>query len=217
MFKHLYCIGVTIIPSTPRGDIVNLVQSVRSAALVLSVALAATAASAQVSTWKIDPVHSGIEFKIRHLGVSNVRGTFTHPTGVVHLDDKDITKSSVDASIDTTTVNTNEPARDKHLKSDAFFNVEKYPTMTFKSTSLTRSGGKLLLTGDLTLTGVTKPVTLTLDGPAAPQTDPKGVTRSGFSATGTLHRKDFNFGAGFGSAVLGDDVDFTIDIEMDKQ
>ena len=194
----------------------NLARKFRSTALVLAATLVAAAAPAQTSNWKIDPVHSGIEFKIRHLGVSNVRGTFTHPTGVVHLDDKDVTKSSVEATIDTTTVNTNEPNRDTHLKSPDFFNVAQFPTMTFKSTSLSKSGGKLMLTGDLTLAGVTKPVTLTLDGPAAPQTDAKGTTRSGFSATGTLHRSDFNFGPKFKAPVLGDDVDFTIDIEMDK-
>jgi polyisoprenoid-binding protein YceI len=195
----------------------NLIQKLRPAALLLAASLVAAAASAQTSTWKIDPVHSGIEFKIRHLGVSNVRGTFSHPTGMVRLDDKDISRSSVEATIDTTTVNTNEPARDTHLKSPDFFNVAQFPTMTFKSTGLSKSGGKLMLTGDLTLAGVTKPVTLTLDGPAPPQTDAKGMTRSGFSASGTLHRSDFNFGSKYKAPVLGDDVDFTIDIEMDKQ
>jgi polyisoprenoid-binding protein YceI len=198
----------------------NLVKAVGSTALVLAATLVAAVASAQTSTWKIDPVHSGIEFKIRHLGVSNVRGTLhlskTVP-GIVHLDDKDITKSSVEATIDASTVNTEEPARDNHLKSPDFFNVAQFPTLTFKSTSLSKSGGKLMLTGDLTLAGVTKPITLTLDGPATPQTDAKGTTRSGFSASGTLHRKDFNFGPKFSAPMLGDDVDFTIDIEMDKQ
>ncbi len=197
------------------------VKSLRSIALVLAATLIAAVApsqiKAQTSTWKIDPVHSGIEFKIRHLGVSNVRGTFTHPTGMVHLDEKDITKSSVEASIDTTTVNTNETARDTHLKSPDFFNVATYPTMTFKSTSIYKEGGKLMLKGDLTLAGVTKPVVLTLDGPAPPQTDAKGMTRSGFSASGTLSRKDFNFGPKFSPPTLGDEVSISIDIEMDKQ
>ncbi len=198
----------------------NIVKSLRPSALLLAATLVAVAASAQTSTWKIDTAHSDIEFKIRHMGVSNVRGTLhiaKEPAALVHLDEKDIAKSSVEVTIDATSVNTGEDARDKHLKTDAFFNVAKYPNITFKSTSLAKINGKLTLTGDLTLTGVTKPVTLILDGPAAPQTDAKGVTRSGFSATGTIHRKDFNFGSGFGSAVLGDDVDFTIDIEMDKQ
>jgi len=199
----------------------SFVKSLRSFALVLAATFLAAAApsqiTAQTAAWKIDPVHSGIEFKVRHLGVSNVHGSFTHPTGIVKLDEKDLAKSSVEATIDTTTVNTNEPARDTHLKSDTFFNVAKYPTMTFKSTSVYKEGGKWMLKGDLTLAGVTKPVVLTLDGPTAPQTDPKGVTRSGFSATGALSRKDFNFGSGFPSTVVGDEVSITIDVEMDKQ
>ena len=192
-------------------------KSLRSSSFVLAATLFAAAASAQTSTWKIDPVHSGVEFKVRHMGVSNVRGTFTKPTGFVHLDEKDITKSSVEATIDTTTVNTTEDARDKHLKSDAFFNVAVYPTITFKSTSIYKDGGKLMLKGDLTLDGVTKPITLALDGPSAPQTDAKGVTRSGFSASGTISRKDFNFGPNFAPPLVGDDVSISIDIEMDKQ
>ena len=190
---------------------------VRSAALILAAGLITTAASAQTSTWKIDPVHSGVEFRILHLGVSHVNGSFSKVTGVVHLDDKDVTHSSVEASIDVSTVNTNEPKRDDHLKSPEFFNLAQFPAITFKSTSLTHSGGKLILTGDLTLAGVTKPVTLTVDGPAAPQKGMGGAIVSGFSATGTLSRKDFNFGQKYTAPVLGDDVTFTIDIEMDKQ
>ena len=198
----------------------NIIKSLRSSAMLLTATLTVAAASAQTSTWKIDTAHSGIEFKIRHLGVSNVRGTLhlaKTPESLVLLDEKDITKSKVEATIDANSVDTSEPARDTHLKSPDFFNVAQYPTITFKSTSLSKAGGKLTMTGDLTLAGVTKPVTLLLDGPAAPQTDAKGVTRSGFSATGIIHRKDFNFGSKFGPAMLGDDVEFTIDIEMDKQ
>jgi len=197
----------------------NIVKTIRTSRLVLAATLFASAASAQTSTWKIDPVHSGIEFKTRHLGVSYVHGTFTHPTGIVKLDEKDLAKSSVEATIDTTTVTTNEEARDKHLKSPAFFDVAKFPTMTFKSTSVYKEGGHWMLKGDLTLAGVTKPVVLTLDGPTPPQTDAKGVTRSGFSASGSLSRKDFGFGANAGPAnsAIGDEVIMSIDIEMDKQ
>ena len=185
-------------------------------AALLCTASFATAQS-QTSTWKIDPVHSGVQFQIRHLGVSNVHGTFTKPTGTVELNEADVTKSSVQATIDATTVDTTEPKRDEHLKSADFFNVAKFPTLTFKSTSLTRANGKLQLIGDLTLAGVTKSVTLDLDGPAAPQKNPQGKLISGFSATGILSRKDFNFGSKYGAPTLGDDVKFTIDIEMDKQ
>ena len=193
------------------------VSFLRPAILFAGLTLAAATANAQSAAWKIDPAHSGIEFKIRHMRVSNVRGTLSKPSGVIQLDEKDITKSSVEATIDATTVNTNNDARDKHLKSPDFFDVEKFPTITFKSTSFSKSGGKLQMTGDLTLVGVTKPVTLTVDGPAAPQKGPRGGMVSGFSATGTIHRKDFNFGSKYSAPMLGDDVDFTIDIEMGKQ
>ncbi len=196
----------------------KLIRTLRPA-LTLAPALllvAGAAAHAQTSTWTIDSAHSGIEFQIRHLGVSNVHGSFSKVTGKVDLDEKNITHSSVEASIDATTVNTNEPKRDEHLKSPDFFNVAKFPNITFKSTSVTNNGGKLQMIGDLTLDGVTKPVTLDLDGPAAPQKGMGGKTVSGFSASGTLHRADFNFGQKYTSPMLGDDVKFTIDIEMDK-
>lgn len=174
-------------------------------------------AQAQTSTWTIDPNHSSIGFEIRHMGVSNVRGSIGGVKGTVTLNDKDMTKSSVEATVDTTTVTTNVDARDKHLKSPDFFDVAKYPQITFKSTSLTNNGGKLQLTGDLTLTGTTKSVTLDLDGPAPPQTGKDGKTRSGFSATGMLKRSDYTFGPKFPSAMVGDEVKFTIDVEIDKQ
>ncbi len=178
---------------------------------------AGTSARAQTSTWTIDPAHSSVGFEIRHLGVSNVRGSISGLKGMVTLNEKDITKSTVDATVDTTTLSTNNDARDKHLKSPDFFDVAKYPQITFKATSLTNNGGKLQLTGDLTLTGTTKSVTFDLDGPAPPQTDKNGKTRSGFSAAGTLKRSDFTFGPKFQSPMLGDDVKFTIDVEIDKQ
>ena len=194
----------------------NVLRSFRLSALLLSTVFAAGAANAQATAWKIDSAHSGVEFKIRHLGVSNVNGSFSKIVGTVMLDEKDITKSKVEAVIDTTTVNTNDAGRDKHLATPEFFDTAKYPTMTFKSTSVFKEGGKLKMTGDLTLGGQTKPVTLDLDGPAAPQKGMRGGMVSGFSATGTLSRKDFNFGQKYGAPILGDDVKFTIDIEMDK-
>jgi polyisoprenoid-binding protein YceI len=192
-------------------------QFLRSAALLVAAGLTAAAASAQTSTWKIDSAHSGVEFRISHLGVSHVNGALHGVNGIVHLDEKDITQSSVEATIDANTVDTNETARDNHLKSPEFFNVAQYPTLTFKSTKLFKEDGKLKMTGDLTLAGVTKPVTLTVDGPAAPQKGMRGGIVSGFSATGTLSRKDFNFGQKYGPPMLGDEVTFTIDLEIDKQ
>ncbi|NYF80532.1 YceI family protein [Granulicella arctica] len=188
---------------------------------VLALAFSATLlfapiAHAQTSTWALDPAHSQADFQIRHLGVSTVRGAITGAKGTVILDEKDITKSKVEATLSTATVNTSNDARDKHLKSPDFFDAEKYPTITFKSTSITKNGDKLELTGDLTIGATTKSVTLDVDGPAPPQSM-HGKTISGFSASGTIKRSDFNFGQKFPAAMLGDDVKFTIDVEIDKQ
>lgn len=173
-------------------------------------------AHAQTSTWTLDTNHSQADFQIRHLGVSTVRGAITGAKGTVVLDEKDITKSKVEATLNTATVNTGTDARDKHLKSPDFFDADKYPTITFKSTSITKNGDKLQMTGDLTLGAVTKSVTLDVDGPAPPQTS-HGKTISGFSASGLIKRSDFTFGQKFPAAMLGDDVKFTIDVEIDKQ
>ncbi len=184
---------------------------------IAALSLSSASVYAQSSTWTIDPAHSSVNFTIRHMGVSNVHGSLGGVKGTVNFNEKDITKSSVEATIDATTISTGVDARDKDLKSANYFDVEKYPTLTFKSTSITNSGGKLQLIGDLTLHGVTKSVTLDLDGPAPPQTDPKGKTRSGFSAEGTLNRTDFNIGSKVPSAMVGDNVKFSIDVEIDKQ
>jgi polyisoprenoid-binding protein YceI len=188
--------------------------------MLLALAVAGTLLSAsvyaQTSAWSIDPAHSSVNFVIVHMGVSHVHGAMGNVKGTVTLNDRDVTKSSVVATIDTTTVSTGVEARDKHLKSPDFFDVEKNPAMTFKSTSLTKAGGKMQLTGDLTISGVTKSVTLDLDGPTPPQTM-QGKTISGFSASGTIKRSDFNFGASKFNAMLGDDVKFTVDVEIDKQ
>jgi polyisoprenoid-binding protein YceI len=178
--------------------------------------LTGVSAFAQSSSWTIDKNHSQVDFQIRHMGVSNVRGAISGVTGTVVWDEKDPTKSSVEATIDATTVSTNNDARDKHLKSPDFFDVAKNPTLTFKSTSVTGTAGKLQVIGDLTLGGVTKSVTLDVDGPTPPQKGQGGKLITGFSATGTLKRSDFNFGSKFSSPVLGDEVKFTIDIEASK-
>jgi polyisoprenoid-binding protein YceI len=136
--------------------------------------------------------------------------------GTVTLNEKDITKSSVTATIDTTTVSTGVAQRDTHLKSADFFDVAKNPAMTFQSSSLTNSGGKLRLIGDLTINGVTKSVTLDLDGPTPPQTM-QGKTVSGFSASGAIKRSDYGFGPKFPPPLISDEVKFTVDVEIDKQ
>jgi polyisoprenoid-binding protein YceI len=184
----------------------------------VGISLAGISLQAQTSTWTIDPAHSGTNFQLKHLAVSTVRGSIGGLKGTVVLDGKDITKSTVNATIDTSTVNTGTEKRDNHLKSPDFFDIAKFPTMVFKSTSITGTSGNLKLVGDLTLAGVTKSVTLDLDGPSAPQKTPKGGTISGFSASGKINRKDFEFGTKSAANVaVGDEVKFTIDVEIDKQ
>jgi polyisoprenoid-binding protein YceI len=186
-------------------------------ALAVGVLFAGSTAFAQSSTWTIDKNHSQVDFQIRHLSVSNVRGSISGVTGTVVWDEKDPSKSSVNATIDATSVSTNNDARDKHLKSPDFFNVEKFPTITFKSTSVTRAEGKLKVIGDLTLAGVTKSVTLDVDGPSTPVKGMKGGLVTGFSATGLIKRSDFTFGPKFSEPILGDEVKFTLDVEADQQ
>ena len=178
--------------------------------------LTGVSAFAQSSTWTIDKNHAQTNFKIRHMGVSEVRGSISGVTGAIVWNEKDPSKSSVEATIDTNTVSTNNEGRDKDLKSDHYFNVEKYPTMTFKSTSVSRVDGKLQVVGDLTLAGVTKSVTLEVDGPTAPQKGMGGKMVIGLSATGTIKRTDFNFAPKMPSMALGDEVQITIDVEANQ-
>ena len=184
-------------------------------------ALAASAAHAQATKWQIDPAHSQAEFSIRHMAISNVHGRFGNINGTIVLDEKDITKSSVNAVIDVTTVDTGVAQRDQHLKSPDFFDVAKYPQMTFTSKGLSNANGQLQLTGDLTIHGVTRPVSLALESPGKEQVDPWGKTRRAFSATTTLHRQDFglvwNGNLKSGDSVIGDDVKVELDIELIKQ
>jgi polyisoprenoid-binding protein YceI len=172
-------------------------------------------------TWKLDPAHSAAEFKIRHLMISNVKGSFSGLSGTLTEDPANPANSTVEASVDVTTISTGDPQRDGHLKSADFFEVEKYPTMTFKSTSVKRNGDEdYTVTGDLTLHGVTKPVTFAVEGPSAPGKDPYGNTRIGLSATTKINRKDF--GVSFngvletGGLMLGEDVSITLDVEFIK-
>ena len=189
-------------------------------AAVLAV-LASLPALAQTADWNIDPAHSTAQFTVRHLGISNVTGNFTKVSGSVALNDKDITQSQVSASIDVSSVDTRVEMRDKDLKSPNFFDVEKYPTIEFKSKRVVNSGGKLQLIGDLTIHGTTHEVTLDVDGPTPEISDPWGNTRRGFSATTTINRKDFNLTYNSllktGEAVVGDTVKIQIDVEIVKK
>ena len=184
-------------------------------AMLTAALLAAVPVVAQSSTWTIDSAHSGVEFQIKHLGVSTVRGSFSGVTGTLVWNEKDVSQAHVEAIVDAKTVSTGQEKRDEHLKSPDFFDVAKYPTLTFKSTSVKRGADhKLQIIGDLTLGGQTKPVTLDVDGPATPQKGMQGKLVSGFSATGMIKRSDFNFGQKYGAPVLADEVKFTIDLEV---
>jgi polyisoprenoid-binding protein YceI len=173
------------------------------------------------STWSIDPAHSTAQFTVRHLGISNVTGNFTKVSGAVTLNDADIAKSQVSATIDVTSIDTRVEARDKDLKGPNFFDVEKYPTIEFKSKRISGGGGKLQVIGDLTIHGTTREVTLDVDGPTSEITDPWGNSRRGISATTTINRKDFNLTYNnllkTGEAAVGDTVKIQIDAELVKK
>jgi polyisoprenoid-binding protein YceI len=183
--------------------------------------LASLSALAQTSTWNIDPAHSTAQFTVRHLAISNVTGNFTKVTGSVVLNEKDITQSQVSASVDVSSVDTRVEARNKDLKSPNFFDVEKYPTIEFKSKRIVNDGGKLQVIGDLTIHGTTREATLDVDGPTPELSDPWGNSRRGISATTTINRRDFNLTYNnllkTGEAVVGDNVKIQIDAEMVKK
>jgi polyisoprenoid-binding protein YceI len=173
------------------------------------------------TTWNIDPVHSHAEFKVRHMMISNVKGEFKDVTGTLKLNSEDLTKSGVEVSIDAATVNTGDAQRDAHLKSADFFDVEKFPALTFKSNRVSRNkDGVLTVAGELTIHGVTRNVVFEVEGPSAPMKDPWGNTRIGLSATTRINRKDFgltwNAALETGGILVGDDVTITLDIQFIK-
>jgi polyisoprenoid-binding protein YceI len=182
-------------------------------ALISALAMAATAA-AQAGTWQIDPNHTAAQFSVRHLGVSTVRGAFTKVSGSAQHDPADPSKDSLEATIDASSVDTRVENRDNDLRSPHFFDVQKYPTITFHSKATkVAAPGKLLITGDLTIHGVTKEVVLDVDGPSAAIKDPMGKgQRMGASATTKITRQDFGISAAPG--VVGDEITITIDVEL---
>ena len=167
-------------------------------------------------TWQIDPNHTAAQFSVKHLGISTVRGVFEKTSGTVTFDPGDPTKTSIDATIDATTVNTRVQMRDNDLRSPRFLDVQKFPTIKFKSTRTEAAGtGKLKVTGDLTIHGVTKPAVLDVDTSSQPITDPMGKgLRMGASATTTINRNDFGITTLPG--VVGDDIQIVLDVEMTR-
>jgi polyisoprenoid-binding protein YceI len=169
--------------------------------------------------WEFDPAHTGVQFKVRHLMVSSVRGDFEKVSGKIVYDEADVTKSSADITIDTGSINTRVAKRDEHLRSPDFLDVAKYPTIVFKSKRVEKAGtGTLKMTGDLTIRGVTKEVALTVEGPTPAIKDMQGNARVGGQATTKINRKDFgltwNKTVDGGGVVVGDEVEITIDVEI---
>lgn len=199
-----------------------MLRTKRSLGVIFALSLLAIVpALAQTSTWNIDPNHTTAQFTVRHMVISNVTGSFTKVTGSVEFNEKDITQSQVSASIDVNSVDTRVAMRDADLRSDHFFDVQKYPTIDFKSKKIVNSGGKVQMIGDLTMHGTTREITLDVDGPSPEIIDTWGNPRRGFSATGILNRKDYgllwNNLLKSGEAVVGDNVKLQIDVEMTKK
>ena len=177
---------------------------------------------AHADTWQIDPAHTNVEFTVRHMMISNVKGQFQKTSGTIAADGNNPATAKIDATIDANSINTRVDKRDAHLKSPAFLDVDKFPTITFKSTKVEADGpNKWKVTGDLTLHGVTKPVVLEVESSGDTITDPMGNTRAGASATTTISRKDFgitwNQPLETGGVLVGDEVAISIDVEAIKK
>lgn len=172
-------------------------------------------------TYTIDPSHSSANFSIKHMMIAKVHGGFEKISGKLIFDPADPQSSSVEVSIDAASINTREAQRDTHLRSADFFDVEKYPALTFKSTRVEGSGGELKVTGDLTIHGVTRTVTLDVEGPSEEMKDPWGNAKIGASASTKIKRKDFgltwNAALEAGGFLVGDDVSISLDIQFVKQ
>ena len=187
----------------------------------MSLAAVAIAAAASTSTWNLDAAHSQASFTVKHMMVANVRGEFRKLEGVLTLDDKDLTKSNVDVTIDAASIDTRDEKRDAHLKSPDFFDVANTPKITFKSTKIEKSGDGYKVAGNLTLHGVTKPVVLDVEGPTAPVKSPWGTESIGISGTTQINRKDFGLVWNkplevAGGVLVSDTVKISIDAEFVK-
>jgi polyisoprenoid-binding protein YceI len=174
-----------------------------------------------VTTWNLDPAHSLAEFKVKHMMISNVKGSFSGLSGTLKLDETDYTHSSVDVSVPVSTLGTGDEKRDGHLKSADFFDAETYPTMTFKSTNIDSKGGAdYAVTGDLTIHGVTKAVTLIAEDVSVPSKDPWGNQRIGLSASTKINRKDFglswNSALETGGVLVGEEVTISLEVQFIK-
>jgi len=178
-------------------------------------------ATTSTTTWSIDPAHSVAEFKVKHMMIANVKGHFSKVAGVLVHDESDRTKSRVEATIEAASIETRESQRDTHLKSADFLHVEKFPTLSFKSTDIkVADDGELKVHGDLTIRGVTRKVTFAVEGPTPPTKDPWGNTRIAISATTKINRKDYgltwNAALETGGILVGEEVTIALEAEFVK-
>lgn len=189
--------------------------------VMAAIAAILSSAEARAAVWELDPAHTGIHFKVRHLMVSHVRGDFERFSGTVRFDEQDITRSGADIAIEAASINTRVAKRDDHLRSPDFLDAARHPTLTFRSKKVEKmADGKLKMTGDLTIRGVTREAALMIEGPTPPIKDMQGKTRVGGSATAKINRTDYglvwNKPLEAGGVVVGDDVEITIDVEIVK-
>lgn len=174
-----------------------------------------------MSTYQIDPSHSSATFSIKHMMIAKVHGGFEKMSGKLNYDPTQPTKASIEVAIEAGSINTREAQRDAHLKSADFFDVEKYPQITFKSVKVEKSSDQLKVVGDLTIHGVTKQVTLDMENPTDELKDPWGNIKMATSGTTKIKRKDFgltwNAALEAGGVLVGDDVNITLDVQFVKQ
>ena len=192
----------------------------RKISIVFGILLLGIPFLASGATWQVDTDHSSFEFNVRHLMVSNVKGDFGKMiTGIIHFDDQDISNLKAEVVLDAASINTRHAKRDDHLRGADFFDITRYPTITFVSKQVTKNGpDRLRVTGDLTMRGVTREVLLDVQGPAPEVKDTAGRFRRGFSATGKVNRKDFgitwNRVLDTGGVAIGDEVDIIVEVEL---
>ena len=197
----------------------TLKQFIIPTTVIAMAAILSPALCAQAVSWRIDPLHSSAQFSVRHMMISTVRGQFGGVRGTVLYDSKNPAASSVEATIDCTTVNTGEPKRDADLKTPEFFDVKRYPVMKFKSKSIDVAGpGKLKLTGDLTINAITREVILDVEGPTGPIRDTQGREKVGVSGSVKISRKEFGFLYNpvmeTGGVAVSDEVSIILEVEL---